>query len=252
MMHLSIRNLIRAVWLTGVAGFMIWCLVSLQAWNVDDSILKSDAAITVSESADMIRFSDAKDTHVAEVIFYPGALVDPEAYAPLAREIAGRGYDVSIIKMPFRMARWGHDKIKELFDLQDPSKVFVLAGHSLGGVMAGQFMHENPGMIDGLILIGTSHPRDIDLSYLQIPVMKIYGTEDGLASVEEIEMNKPRLPASTKYVLLKGANHAQFGYYGSQLGDNRATITRAEQQERTVQSILLFLEEFKSNRYNYE
>jgi predicted alpha/beta-hydrolase family hydrolase len=224
---------------------MAWNLISFQAWNVDSDVLKSGTEITVFESGDMIRFNPVKKKYVTELIFYPGALVDPEAYAPLARKIAGHGYAAGIVKMPLRMARWGHEKIKGCINLGDTAKKFVLAGHSLGGVMAGQFVHENPGLIDGLILIGTSHPRDIDLSYLRIPVMKIYGTEDGLASVEEIEMNKNKLPALTQYVLLKGANHAQFGYYGSQLGDNRAMISRAEQLEKTAESILHFLKEFK-------
>lgn len=244
-MRLSVRNWVRIIWLGAVALFITWNIIELQAWNVDSSILESDAVITASENGDMIRFSPQKDTALTEVIFYPGALVDPEAYAPLARTIASHGYSVTIIKMPFRMARWGHDKIKELMNLNDTSRTWVLAGHSLGGVMAGQFIYENPGVIDGLILIGTSHPRDIDLSYLSIPVMKIYGTEDGLASVKEVESNKGKLPVLTKYVLVEGANHAQFGCYGSQLGDHQATITRAEQQERTVRSILSFLKEFK-------
>lgn len=245
MLRLSVRNWIRIVWLAGVTVFIVWNIVSLQAWNVDGSILVSDDAMIISENSDMIRFTPQKDTMMTEVIFYPGALVDPDAYAPLAQSIASNGYHVTIVKMPFRMARWGHNKIKELMNLNDPSKTLVLAGHSLGGVMAAQFVHENPGVIDGLILIGTSHPRDIDLSYVPIPVMKIYGSNDGLASVEEVVSNKNKLPGSTRYVLLEGANHAQFGCYGSQLGDRQATITRAVQQEKTAQSILSFLKEFK-------
>ena len=245
MPRLSVRNWIRIVWLGGVTGFILWNIVSMQARNIDSNILASDEAMIVSESSDMIRFNPQKNTAMTEVIFYPGALVDPEAYAPLARTIAGSGYAVTIVKMPFRMARWGHNKIKKLMNLNDPSKTLVLAGHSLGGAMAGEFVHENPGVIDGLILIGTSHPRDIDLSHLPIPVMKIYGSEDGLASVEEIVSNKNKLPASTRYVLLEGANHAQFGCYGSQLGDHQATITRATQQEKTAQSILSFLKDLK-------
>jgi hypothetical protein len=33
-------------------------------------------------------------------------------------------------------------------------------------------------------------------------------------------------------------NHAQFGYYGSQLGDGRADISREQQQALTVAAIL--------------
>jgi len=33
----------------------------------------------------------------------------------------------------------------------------------------------------------------------------------------------------------RNRNHAQFGYYGPQLGDGRATISRAEQQRQLVE-----------------
>jgi pimeloyl-ACP methyl ester carboxylesterase len=40
----------------------------------------------------------------------------------------------------------------------------ILAGHSQGVSMVGQFVYENPDLIDKLILIGTSHPPDISLA----------------------------------------------------------------------------------------
>jgi hypothetical protein len=42
---------------------------------------------------------------------------------------------------------------------------------------------------------------------------------------------------------IAGANHAQFGYYGMQLGDSSATISREEQQRQTAVAILTFLEQ---------
>jgi hypothetical protein len=51
-------------------------------------------------------------------------------------------------------------------------------------------------------------------------------------------VNAARLPADTRWVEIAGANHAQFGYYGPQLGDDKATITREEQQRRLVELIM--------------
>jgi hypothetical protein len=90
-------------------------------------------------------------------------------------------------------------------------------------------------------LIATTHPRDIDLSKLDIPVMKISGSRDGVAGMEDILNNKSKLPPATNYVVIEGANHAQFGYYGFQLGDNKATIGRAKQQQVTLDTILAFI-----------
>lgn len=55
--------------------------------------------------------------------------------------------------------------------------------------------------------------------------------------------NKPKLPATVKLVKTDGANHAQFGYYGFQLGDNRATISREQQQAETLKHIMEFVKQ---------
>ena len=96
---------------------------------------------------------------------------------------------------------------------------------------------------DGLVLIGTSHPKEeaFDLSDTNLSVTKIYATKDGLASVDEVEANAQYLPDDTKWVLIEGGNHSQFGYYGSQLGDNAATISRERQQELTIDAIIATL-----------
>lgn len=143
--------------------------------------------------------------------------------------------------MPWRLPSYGYTKPKELDFFKDSTKQYVLAGHSKGGMMATQFVYENPTLIDKLILLGTTHPRDFDLSKSSIPIMKIYGSDDGVAKAKSIESNKPKLPTTTKYVLIKGGNHSQFGYYGSQLGDNEASISREEQQKIILDSILSFI-----------
>ena len=91
--------------------------------------------------------------------------------------------------------------------------------------------------------MGTSHPKDtaFDLSNSSLAVTKIYATNDGLASMGEVEANAIYLPANTTWVLIEGGNHSQFGYYGAQLGDDTATISREQQQELMVEAILAAL-----------
>jgi len=62
-----------------------------------------------------------------------------------------------------------------------------------------------------------------------------------LASVGEVQANAVYLPNDTNLVLIEGGNHGQFGYYGKQLGDNPATISREEQQRLTVETVLTVL-----------
>jgi hypothetical protein len=73
-------------------------------------------------------------------------------------------------------------------------------------------------------------------------VVSISGTNDGLATPAKIEDSKTNLPASTVYVPIQGGNHAQFGYYGEQEGDNPATISRAEQQAQLVAAMVKLLQ----------
>jgi Alpha/beta hydrolase family len=88
-------------------------------------------------------------------------------------------------------------------------------------------------------LIGTSHPRERDLSRLAIDITKMAATNDGVAGPAQFET--ARLPASTQWVRIEGGNHAQFGYYGYQLLDGRATITREAQQSATLAALLAVL-----------
>jgi hypothetical protein len=213
---------------------------SYQTKGVDDRILQSSSSIQAENTNDFISFTPNKE-YSKIFIFYPGAMVASDAYAPLCRKIAENGFKSIIIKMPWRLPSYGYNKPKELDLFKDTSKQYILAGHSKGGMMAAQFVYENPTLIDKLILLGTTHPRDFDLSKSTIPIMKIYGSDDGVADPNSVIKNKNKLPPTTKYVLIKGANHSQFAYYGTQLGDNKASISREEQQEIILKSILSFL-----------
>ncbi len=130
-----------------------------------------------------------------------------------------------------------------MFDLE--SGKYVIGGHSQGGKMAAQFVFENPGIMRGLFLMGTSHPRNLNLSNLSIPTIKLYAENDGLASVEEVLQNKDKLPKNAKLIFIKGANHSQFGYLGKLLMDNSADISIEEQQKQTFENLVSFLDETK-------
>lgn len=104
------------------------------------------------------------------------------------------------------------------------------------------FASRYPSDLSGLLLIGTTHPRDHDLSSLQIPVLKISGTRDCVADPKDSKANASKLPPQAVWTTIIGANHAQFGYYGSQLGDCTATISRENQQKQLLDEVLRWLE----------
>ncbi|HEU4522006.1 MAG TPA: alpha/beta hydrolase, partial [Thermoanaerobaculia bacterium] len=73
---------------------------------------------------------------------------------------------------------------------------------------------------------------------LAMPVVKIYGSNDGVAPPERMFANRHLLPPDTKWVEIRGGNHSQFGHYGHQLMDGRPTITRAAQQAAARTALL--------------
>lgn len=237
-----LKKSLKTIWITAGLLFTLWMFYSYESHGVDESLFQNNTIVKVENTDDYFLFTPKKQFKNV-VIFYPGAMVETKAYVPLCRKVADNGIQVYLIKMPWRLASKGYNKPKELNLFEDAAKNYILAGHSQGGKMAAQFVYENPKLIDKLILIGTTHPRDISLAEVEIPILKIYGSNDGVASEKEIFENKSKLPASAKFSRIEGANHAQFGYYGFQLGDDKASISREQQQRETLDEILKFINE---------
>jgi pimeloyl-ACP methyl ester carboxylesterase len=176
------------------------------------------------------------------LIIYPGGRVDARAYAPAARAIATEGFLVVIVPMPLDLAFLGAGRAAEVIATFPDIEHWAIGGHSLGGAMAAQFAYDNPGTVDGLVLWAAYPAGNADLSNRELAVASIYGTLDGLALQEEIDASRPLLPPDTHWVAIEGGNHAQFGWYGPQPGDNPATISREAQQEQFVEATLALLQ----------
>jgi hypothetical protein len=76
-------------------------------------------------------------------------------------------------------------------------------------------------------------------------VTTIHGSEDGLVSSSQIQDSLMQLPPSTVRVEIAGGNHAQFGWYGNQQGDNPAKIPRELQQDQIVNATLQLLQKLR-------
>ncbi|WP_051892439.1 alpha/beta hydrolase [Flavobacterium reichenbachii] len=235
-----IIKILKRVWFFLAMSFTAWLIYSYQSKGVADFNFKSDDRIKVYNDKNYFLF-EPSISYSKVLIFYPGAMVDPKAYVPLCRKISKNNIKVYLIKMPWRLAANGYKLPIELKLLSDKTKTYILAGHSQGAKMAAQFVYENPSLINKLILIGTTHPRDFSLAESKTPILKIYGSDDGVADEHTIFKNKSKLPDTAKFVKIDGANHAQFGYYGFQFGDNSARISREKQQSETLRIILDFI-----------
>jgi len=234
---------IRAGALAGIV-FVVWSLLAYRATSAAREALKSDTRVEVTDRSDHWLFAPREGLADVGLIFYAGALVDPAAYAPLAHAVAERGYAVLLIRLPRRGAFGGADGAAPLTRAIDATlnvptvRRWVAGGHSRGGKVASELVRTRAGSLAGLVLIGTSHPRDFSLASTRLPVTRVFGTRDTVADVEKVLDARRNLPPDTTDIRIDGGNHSQFGYYGFQPGDWPATITREEQQRLTLEAVL--------------
>jgi alpha/beta superfamily hydrolase len=239
---------IRRIWITtgllATAVFVSWSLLAFRATAEAVAALESDARAQVSESDFGWTFTPSGAGRDTGLLFFAGAMVDPRAYAPLMRQVAEAGHPVLLIRLPRRGAFGGADGPEVLnravtATLSAPAvRNWVVAGHSKGGLVAARLARTAAPSLVGLVLIGTSHPRDFSLANTRLAVTRIYGTRDTVADVEKLEANRTNLPAVITDVRIDGGNHSQFGSYGFQPGDWPATISREDQQRQTLRAIL--------------
>ena len=242
-------RIVRRVWitlgLTVTAVFTVWSVIAYRASDAARDAMRSDLRVTVREVPLARRFAPATGARGdVGLLFVAGSLVDPGAYAPIARATAEAGFVSYVVALPRRGAFGGADdpalfaRARALMREPGGPRRWVVGGHSRGAVVAVQLAHERAAGVEGLALVGTSHPRDVDLSALTVPVTKIVGTRDGLASREEVETNRALLPVATRWVWVEGGNHSQFGWYGFQPGDRPARIAASAQRAITIAAIV--------------
>ncbi len=181
---------------------------------------------------------------------YPGAYVDLRSYAPAAHEIARDGFLTVIVKMidDLAIGESAERATRIISDFPQIEK-WAIGGHSMGAFGACGYTKNHPDAIDGVVL-WAGYPSSVaSINDKIVKAVSIYGTYDGLCTLDEIESSKQDLPPYTRWVPIAGGNHTQFGWYDTtpdpvQPGDNTAGITRQEQLDLIVQATGDFLNHF--------
>ena len=224
----------------GVLGMLIWARTgTYPARDVALSALESTDRVTITQDK-LIAFTPVEKIETG-LIFYPGGLVEPTAYAPILRKIAEKGVLVVITPMPLNLAILNTGAANAVIDDYPHISTWILAGHSLGGASAAIFAENNPTRIDAIALWDSYPPNSADLSDNTISAISIFGTTDNFPNTENFDDKRHLLPANTEFVGIEGANHAQFGDYGPQKGDVVASMSLAEQHERVAEVMLDFI-----------
>jgi pimeloyl-ACP methyl ester carboxylesterase len=180
------------------------------------------------------------------LVFYPGGLVDHRAYVPLAALLAASGHPVAIVRMPLDLAVLAKRRGLAVPPLLPEVSRWSIGGHSLGGAMAADLVHAEPGRFAGLVLLAAYPPDGASIADSGLPVLSISGDADGVVNAAKLAASRSLLPSDARFVLIDGGNHAQFGDYGPQKGDGEPGITRGEQLAVAAAEIARFLDSLEA------
>ncbi len=209
------------------------------------SAMRTDAAVTVTESPTQIVMAPKGAPGATGLFFQPGALVDARAYAAVLRPVAEAGHLVVITKQPLGIAFLALPAFDGARSAHPDVTRWVVGGHSLGGTVAA--MEADGADSDatapaaGLLLYASYPASDIRTS-LAAPVTSVSGSMDGLATPAKIEASRSDLPPDTTFTVVEGAAHAQFGDYGPQPGDGTPTISHDEARTRISDATVRFVD----------
>lgn len=241
------RKWISRVFIAWAIFSTTWMANSFRTRDVPPDALLSRGSVTVWEDAERLEFRPASP-RPRGLIFLCGSGVAAQAYAPLLRPLADSGTKICIVKLPWRFAPFASHQdavvaaVRELMARDREISSWIVAGHSLGAALACRVAETNQPALAGLVLLGTTHPKASDLSKLTLSVTKVLASADGVAPLRKAEANRRLLPAHTRWVVIDGGNHSQFGHYGHQLLDGSARLSRTEQQTQARAELARALE----------
>lgn len=240
--YVSMKNLRRAIigiliiFLLGTGGLVGWATLSAQEATERAVTVLNDNGVQREDGKLVFQPSTPPEKGL---IYYPGGLVDPEAYAVSAQGIADAGYLVVIPKMPLNLAFTGINRANGIQADFPEIDSWVIGGHSLGGAMAADYAKNNAGSLDGLIMFASYPANNQDFVDFPIPILTIVASNDPGAPKQEEFYNA--ISDSATLIVIEGGNHRQYADYSFQNNDGVASISAAEQQTQIIAATVQFL-----------
>jgi predicted alpha/beta-hydrolase family hydrolase len=169
----------------------------------------------------------------------------------LAEAFAAAGVTVLRCDLPFRQSRAfgpprpgdaAHDREGLKNAIAAVRKMvsgrLFLGGHSYGGRQATMLCADEPGLVEGLLLLSYPlHPprkpeqlRVQHLATLQTSSLFVHGTRDPFGSAEEMESALRLIPAKTRLMQIEDAGH-DLGFKGKSKQEELPALVLAEFQK---------------------
>ena len=225
-----------AIVLVGAISLVGWATVNAQDATERATVVLLDNGVQRQDGQLVFRPDAPTDKGL---IFYPGGLVEPEAYAVIAQGIADAGYLVVVPKMPLNLAFTNINRADRIRADFPEIESWVIGGHSLGGAMAAEYAKNNVNSLDGLIMFASYPANNEEFVDFPIPILTIMASND--PGVPQQEAFYEAIGDSASRFMIEGGNHRQFADYSFQRGDGIATISAAEQQDQIVAATVQFL-----------
>ena len=221
-----------------VVGVLVWANIVMQGDRARAIEVWTNDAVVVTSTEHSVVMVPAGVASGTGLVFIPGAKVDPYAYMYKLSEIVERtGATIVITKPTLNLAFFDQRPLATFTSDAPGVDRWFVGGHSLGGVRACM-LADDPA-VSGLVLFGSYCANDLTASGLE--VLSIAGSRDGLSTPEKIADARGMLPADADLVEIEGLNHAGFGDYGVQPGDNTATIPTGQQRDEITDALATVL-----------
>lgn len=232
-----------------VLGIVIF--ISYFLYSAGNSLPVDTTTYQTAIDGQNVKFSDQGEyysiqpvtTATAGLIIYPGAFADPRAYVAAYSELVEANIAIFVIKSPLNFALLNTGQSNKIMSDNSELTNWFVAGHSLGGVAACEYSKQNEDSINGLILLASY--CNGDASTLNIPVLSISASNDGLSTPDKINSSRNKLPNNTEFVIIEGANHTQFGVFSkTQPGDNASSINQNDALDQINNEIIEFIQKY--------
>jgi len=207
------------------------------------AMLAAPGSVTV-EQDDWLVMRPRDASPARGIIFYPGANCDIRGYAELMQAMAEAGNLVVGVPMPFNLAILNPYAADAVQDEYPEISSWVIAGHSLGGAMAGMYTSENEAKLDGLILFDSYPPESNTLADAKLPVLHLHRARlDGSRPQMFIDMEHVYPADMTTWVGIPGGIHMYFGSFvgGPYEEEWEPEISNAEQIRQTQAALKSWL-----------
>ena len=219
-----------------VAGFVVWS--SKPAAAEPKPLMQAQGMMSVryTQKPGAILLTPALPA-AKWIVLYPDAHVDPAAYAYKMSGLAQSGVAIVIVRPLLNMPQFDSQSFKDFAAMVPDVKEWYMAGHGQGANKACQNAENN--LYKGIIVLAAYCTKSI--AAVSMPVLVMFGANDGIVGRQSVEQNKLFMPDTAQYDLVEGLNHAGFADYGAQQGDGDVTLTDTEVRLKMTERIAQFI-----------